>query len=76
MFTTPQVNTALQFGLLGLTLSHFAFDVPAMHLIEPMWWITATTTLWSGLGYLDGSGIRRVGIKDLAKPLSKGTKAS
>ena len=28
--------------------------------LEPLWWITATTTLTSGLMYLDGSGRRKI----------------
>jgi hypothetical protein len=38
--------------------------MPIMELLEPGWWIAGTTTLWSGLGYLDGSGIRRIEKKD------------
>jgi hypothetical protein len=29
-----------------------------MAVIEPLWYITTCTTLWSGLGYLDGSGLK------------------
>jgi hypothetical protein len=36
---------------------HFTMGYPAMSVVEPFWWIAATTTLWSWIGYLDGSGI-------------------
>ena len=54
-------NTGAQFVLLSCTLSHFALGVPmlASHL-EPLWWITGTTTVLSGLGYVTGSGVRRL----------------
>lgn len=44
--------------LLSSTLGNFAFGYPPVVYIEPMWWITATTTIMSGLGYLDGSAIK------------------
>lgn len=50
----------MQFGLLSATLCNFAFDSPSMVQLEPLWWITATTTLTSGLMYLDGSGRRKI----------------
>lgn len=50
----------MQFALLGATLSQFAFGAPSTELLEPLWWVTASTTVWSGLGYIDGSGLRRV----------------
>lgn len=50
----------MQFLLLSSTLAQFAFNVPIQAYIEPMWWITATTTIASGVGYLDGSGIKRL----------------
>jgi hypothetical protein len=53
-----QINTGIQFALLSSTLSQFAFGFPSMSYIEPLWWITATTTIMSGLGYLDGSAIK------------------
>ena len=56
------MNTALQFTLLGATLSHFAgmppFSVDAM---EPLWYLTGATTVLSGLQYCDGSGMKRIG---------------
>lgn len=53
-----KVNTAMQFVLLGSTLSHYAFAWPALEQLEPLWWGTGFTTLLSGLGYLDGSGLK------------------
>eukprot|EP01031_Cornospumella_fuschlensis_P027328 gene27328-33013_t len=36
-----KLNTALQFLLLGGTLGQFAFGVPSVAYLEPLWWITA-----------------------------------
>lgn len=55
------MNTLLQFTLLGATLSHFTYDVPmAVSSLEPLWYLTAGTTILSGLQYLDGSGMRKL----------------
>ena len=43
-----------------LTTSNFAFGVPYKLYIEPLWYITATTTIASGLGYIDGSGLKKI----------------
>eukprot|EP01032_Pedospumella_encystans_P016882 gene16882-19241_t len=51
-----KLNTGVQFTLLSATLSHFAFGLPSLESLDPLWWITATTTISSGLMYLDGSG--------------------
>jgi cardiolipin synthase len=53
-----KINTGMQFVLLGSTLSHYAMSFPALVQLEPLWWGTAGTTLLSGLGYLDGSGLK------------------
>jgi cardiolipin synthase len=53
-----KVNTAMQFVLLGSTLSHYALAWPVLEQLEPLWWGTGFTTLLSGLGYLDGSGLK------------------
>jgi hypothetical protein len=54
--------------LIGLTLSHFSLGFPAaIELLEPLWWLTATTTIWSWIGYLDGSGVDYLEIKEKAK---------
>jgi hypothetical protein len=39
----------------------------AIELLEPLWWLTATTTIWSWIGYLDGSGVSYLEIKEKAK---------
>jgi len=58
------MNTGIQFALLSTTLVQFTFDAPSIALIiEPLWWITATTTISSGLLYLNGSGIKKLHLK-------------
>jgi cardiolipin synthase (CMP-forming) len=51
-----KINTGVQFVLLSATLSSFAVGYPTIEQLEPLWWITATTTLASGMMYMDGSG--------------------
>jgi len=59
--TLSKVNTALQFALLGATLSHFSFGLPLdVQTLEPLWYLTASTTVLSGVQYLDGSGMRKL----------------
>ena len=41
---------------MSATLSQFAVGVPTVAQLDPLWWITATTTLASGMLYMDGSG--------------------
>lgn len=53
-------NTGCQIVLIIASVGNFALDIPSISVLEPLWWITATTTLGSGLGYLDGSGLKRV----------------
>lgn len=60
-----------QFALLGMTLCHFSVGNPSLAVLEPMWWITGGTTILSGLGYLDGSG-----IKQFAQEVKKKAKQS
>jgi len=55
-----KVNTGMQFLLLASTLSHFYCNLPSIEVLEPLWWVTGTTTLLSGAGYLTGSGVRRL----------------
>lgn len=55
-----QINTVTQFSLLGITLCNYTFGIPGIEYLEPLWWITASTTVLSGLGYLDGSGVKQV----------------
>ena len=58
-----QVNTGLQFGLLTVTTANFAFGISDALYIEPLWYITGVTTILSGLGYIDGSGFRKIVTK-------------
>ena len=46
--------------MLAATLSNFALDTPSLTLLEPLWWLTAATTLGSGFGYLDGTGFKKL----------------
>jgi hypothetical protein len=67
-FPPPQANTALQFILLSLTLTQYytsssavALTLPNLHvLIEPLWYLTAATTLGSGVQYLNGEGLKKM----------------
>ena len=51
----------MQFSVLGATLSTYAFSFPGLSILEPLWYISAATTIGSGLGYLDGSGLKQLG---------------
>ena len=65
-----KINTTVQFLLLTATLTHFSLGSPEdINLIEPLWWITAVTTAGSGLGYLDGTGLKRIGIKGVGRKM-------
>ena len=55
-----KLNTFLQLVLLTSTMSHFSFGAPSLLHVEPLYWISAVTTVASGVSYLDGSGIRRL----------------
>ena len=53
--------------MLASTLYVFGLDetnelriVITNQLLEPLWYVTGTTTILSGLGYLNGSGIRKI----------------
>ena len=46
--------------LLSATLCNFAVGLPTLAHMEPLWWITATTTIASGLMYMDGSGRAKI----------------
>lgn len=59
-----RANSGVQFLLLSVTLSQFCFDFPLLAHIEPLWWLTAVTTVGSGMGYVvGGAGIRRLVTK-------------
>ena len=65
-------NTVCQIALLVLSLSNFAFDMAMIPIVtEPLYWITAVTTVGSGLGYLDGTGIKRLGKSGEYRNISK-----
>ena len=57
-----KVNTALQFILLSMTLSHFYTGamIPTLDYIQPLWYLTALTTIGSGVQYLSGRGLKRI----------------
>ena len=72
--TLSKVNTGFQFLLLASTIGNFGLGFPSISYIEPLWWITAVTTIGSGVGYLDGTGVRRLskaGIGRLGKKLDE-----
>jgi cardiolipin synthase len=72
--TLSKVNTGFQFLLLASTIGNFGLGIPTISYIEPLWWITAVTTIGSGIGYLDGTGVRRLsksGIGRLGKKLDE-----
>ena len=65
-------NTGCQIALLVLSLSNFAFDIALIPIVtEPLYWITAVTTVGSGLGYLDGTGMKRLGKSGEYRNISK-----
>jgi hypothetical protein len=55
-----KINTGLQFSLLFITISNHYIDFPSIIIIEPLWYVTGVTTILSGLGYLDGSGLKKL----------------
>lgn len=57
-----KVNTVAQFSVLIGSLAHFVVGFPSMAYLEPLWYLTAVTTVTSGLGYLNGSGLNRKNI--------------
>jgi hypothetical protein len=58
-FVSRQANTGAQFAVLIASLAHFVVGFPSVHMIEPLWYFTAATTVVSGLGYLGGAGLNR-----------------
>ena len=59
-----KINTACQILLVTCSLGNFALELPLEVIVEPLWWITAVTTVGSGISYLDGSGLRRIQKSD------------
>lgn len=63
--TISKVNTFLQLGLIGATMTGLAFPEvmgeTAMRVMEGSWWIVGGTTVWSGASYLGKGGVRILG---------------
>lgn len=55
-----KANTGIQFLLLSSTLGNFICGYPTIEILQPLWWLTAITTVGSGLGYLNGAGLQRL----------------
>ena len=62
-----KINTAFQFTLVAFTIGNFGLGIPSLAYIEPLWWITAVTTIGSGIGYIDGHGIRRLSKPNIGR---------
>ena len=45
----------------------FGLGIPSLAYIEPLWWITTVTTIGSGIGYIDGTGIRRLSKPNIGR---------
>lgn len=61
--TISKINTFLQLGLIGATMSGLAMGglgETAQTALEISWWVVGTTTLWSGGSYLWGKDIVRI----------------
>ena len=65
-----KVNTGLQFGLLLATLGNFSWGFPHIEHLAPLWWLTGAATVGSGLGYLSGSGLRRLSKPGVGRGLA------
>jgi len=71
-----KLNTGIQFLLVTLSLFNFTFSAPSIATLEPLWWVTAITTSWSGLDYIGGSGLKRLSSANVGqghKPKSSKT---
>jgi len=62
-----KVNTFLQLGLIGATMTGLAFPSLMGEMgrsaLEASWWIVGGTTVWSGASYLGKGGVRILGKK-------------
>ena len=65
-----KINTACQIFLITCSVGNFALELPLEIFVEPMWWITAVTTVGSGMSYLDGSGLKRISKSGKYKDLT------
>lgn len=53
-----QINTALQLVLMGVTTVSPLITYPIGVPLEYLQWVVAGTTIWSGLSYVAGAGVR------------------
>lgn len=61
--TISKINTFLQLGLIGATMSGLAIGglgETAQTALEVSWWIVGTTTVWSGGSYVWGKDAVRI----------------
>lgn len=61
--TISKINTFLQLGLIGATMSGLAMGglgETAQTAMEISWWVVGTTTVWSGGSYIWGKDVVRV----------------
>ncbi|KFD65705.1 hypothetical protein M514_11165 [Trichuris suis] len=49
--TKPVANTFLQIGLVCTTLATLVWNIECSHLLRTLWYLTAATTVGSGIGY-------------------------
>ena len=64
--TISKINTFLQLGLIGASMSGLAvggLGETNQALLEVSWWIVGGTTVWSGLSYLGRGGVKILGKK-------------
>lgn len=53
-----KVNTALQLGVVVASLAQAAWGVPPPAAVSALCWVTAGTTIWSGIDYALNSGMK------------------
>ena len=61
--TISKINTFLQLGLIGVTMTGLALGglgETSQALLEISWWIVGTTTVWSGGSYVWGRDAVRI----------------
>lgn len=62
-----KVNTFLQLGLIGATMTGLAFPSlmgeTAQSALQISWWVVGGTTVWSGASYLGKGGVKILGKK-------------
>jgi cardiolipin synthase len=55
--TASRINTGLQFSLLLSTLGCYTYDPTMISNLEPLWYVTGLSTVFSGAGYMGNSGL-------------------